>query len=310
MPPSACGLISLPPHTSIYMLFRWLLGIIIIGVAVVMTTLLVRLSYFPEESRLASEEPKLVLERFLSRTSAESVLDIWKGREIVGTLRVMPLGLNPVEKLRLSAQGRLRVEGDLLVAFPGLEGTKVRLVSNMAMANDGSVKESSLTLSTNNFAQTLRIDQMLDAKEPRILVSQGDQVLMDTAANNDGDEQATTMMGLFLRSVGVDPQDLKKRQAEAKKTADNTTTEARRGGFIVAEREFTGYVLTTSLGGADRRFTLYISDSGELVQMKTSFLDYQFISQDLRPDGVTGPMPRTLKDRLPTVPPRTFPPSK
>lgn len=307
---SACGLISHPPHTSIYMLFRWLLGIIIIGVAVVMTTMLVRLSYFPEESRLAKEEPKLVLERFLSRTAAESVLDIWKGREIVGTLRVTPLGLNPAEKLRLQAQGRLRVEGDLLVAFPGLEGTKVRLISNMAMANDGAVKESSLNLSTNNFAQSLRIDQALDAKEPRVVLSLGDQVVMDTAAQNNGDEQATTMMGLFLRSVGVDPQELKKRKADAQKTADNTTTEARRGGFHVADREFTGYVLTTSLGGADRKFTLYISDSGELVQMKTSFLDYQFISQDLRPEGVTGPMPRTLKDRIPTIPPRTVPPSK
>lgn len=285
------------------MFLRWLLGILIIGVAAAMTTALVRMVYFPEESRLAREEPQLVLERFLSRTAAESVLDIWKGNEIVGSLRVSPLGLPPIEKLRLQATARLRSEADLQISLPGLEGTKVRLVSNMAMALDGSVKESDLKLSTNGFGPTLSIRQPLDAKEPRLILEQAGEILMDTGNQIAGDPQSEIMLGLFMRTIGIDVQELKKRQAQAEKTAAATTTEARRGGFTVKGQTFMGYVLTTTLGGPDRKFTLYISESGELVQMKTSFLDYQFISEGLRPAGVLGPIPSNQRSRFPSAPP-------
>jgi hypothetical protein len=284
------------------MLLRCLIGIIIIGVAVTMTTALVRMAYFPEESRLAQEAPQLVLERFLSRTGAESVLDIWKGKEIVGSLRVAPYALPANEQDRMQAYGRLRIEADLQVALPGLEGTKVRMNSSLAMALDGAVRESELTLSSNNFTQSLTLHQPLNATEPRVVLKQGEEILMDTAGGKLGGQEADTLLGLFMRSIGVDPQELKRRQSQAQETASKSTTEARRGGFRVLEREFTGYVLTTILGGPDRKFTLYISDSGELVQMKTSFLDYQFISEDLRPEGVLGPIPRSAKNRPSSAP--------
>jgi hypothetical protein len=284
------------------MLLRWLIGITIIGVAVTMTTALVRMAYFPEESRLAQEAPQLVLERFLSRTGAESVLDIWKGKEIVGSLRVAPYQLMPSERVRLDAHGRLRVEADLQVALPGLEGTKVRLSSTLVMALDGAVRESDLTLSSNNFSQSLTLHQALNATEPRIVLKQGEEILMDTAGGKLGGQETEMLLGLFARSVGVDPQELRRRQSQAQATVGKSATEARRGGFTVAEREFTGYVLTTTMGGPDRKFTLYISDSGELVQMKTSFLDYQFISEDLRPEGVLGPIPRSAKNKASSAP--------
>jgi hypothetical protein len=282
---------------------RWLLGIPIIGVTVVMTTSLVRLTYFPEESRLAREVPDLVLERFLSRTATESLLDIWKGKQVVGSLRVTPQSLSSRDKEAFQAAGRIQAEAHVQVAFPGMEGTRLRLVSSMVMALDGSVKESDLRLDSNNLAQSLTISHRLHEAEPRFVLRQAEETILDTGAPA-GALAADNLMGLFMRSIGVDHQDLKKRQRQAAQTAATASTEARRGGFTVLGHEFTGYVLTTTIGGADRKFTLYISESGELVQMKTSFLDYQFISEDLRPEGVHGIIPRGLKHRLsPALPP-------
>ncbi len=272
------------------MLFRWLLGITIIGVAVAMTTALVRLVYFPEESRLAREDPQLVFERFLSRDHFESNLDIWKGPAVVGNLRVTPYRLRPDVAQRVQGRSGVRAYGHVEVALPGLGVGLLRFHSDLKLAPDGSVAESELELSSNKFPQTLNIDHEFQATAARISMKQDGVTLLDTGAKIHGGVDSDPMVQILLRSIGVNADELKKRQTQAAQSALESPTEARRGGFTVLGHEFHGYVLTTTLGGLGKKFTLYVSDSGELIQMKTSFLDYQFISEDLRPDGTAGPV--------------------
>ena len=284
------------------MFLRWLTGILILGFCSVMTVLLVRMAYFPEESRLAKEDPELVMERFLSRVGTESSLDIWKGNEPpVGYLRVEPHVMSPSEQERTGAVATLWVDG--MVRLPlGLQGSdKINLSAKLAMDLKASVKESEMKLSMLDLGLILTITQKAKQTEPTLILSQGGFPILDSSTMTSADGSSKSLLAMLLSAIGQDPSRYEKQEKEMKAVADQSVTEARRGGFEVQGEQFNGYVLTTTLGG-DRKITLYISESGELIQLKT-FLDYRFISDGLRPEGVNGVEPPKMKrGRLPGPP--------
>lgn len=269
-----------------------------------MTVLLVRMAYFPETSRLALESPQLVMERFLSRYQAQSVLDIWKGNEPIGYLTLEPKVLLQSEQQRLGAAARLHVDGIMEMNLAGMPKTSLTLIGDLMMGLDAEVKESTVTLGLTQQALSLKIIQKQGAPNPRFILKQGEAEVFDSEKSNP-DDPAQKMIDLLLTSVQMDPRG---RNIQAAKAADSFTV-ARRGGFTVMGRDFTGYHLTTTLGGGeDRKFTLAITDSGEVMEMLTNFLDYHFISADLRPDGVNGYQLEAVKKlKLPGPPPSSLP---
>lgn len=279
-------------------------GFLCVGFCAVMTVLLLRMTYFPDSSRLALESPDLVMERVLSRSGTESALDIWKGNDLIGSLRLEPIDMPPLEKKRMGATARLKIEGILGVDLPGFAKTSLNLRGSMAMGLDAEVKDSNLNLSLQQHGLSLNIISKFGIPEPHFILSQGNEVLFDSTHSTDS-ASSRQLVEMLLSTVQMDSRGLKK---EASKAAASLT-EARRGKFTVMNREFNGYQLTTTLGGGgDRKFTLFISDSGEIIQMLTSFLDYKFISADLRPDGINDYQTEALKQfNLPGPPPTPLP---
>ena len=282
------------------MALRWLIGILCISFCAVMTVLLLRVTYFPETSRLASESPELVMERFLSRRHAPSDLDIWKGNDIIGRLVLEPKELIASEQRRLGAEAYLHVEGGIGVEFPGIPKGDLTLSGDLFMGLDAEVKESTITIGLTQQNLYLKIIQKHLAPEPRFVLRQGDFEIFDSS-KSDASEPTQKIVDLLLGSIQMDP----KARARTASQAAETQTEARRGSFNVMDHDFTGYRLTTTLGGGgDRKFILIITDSGEVVQMLTNFLDYRFISADLTPDGMDGYLLESVKKlKLPGPPP-------
>lgn len=268
-----------------------------------MTVLLVRMAYFPEESRLAKEDPQLVMERFLARVGldTESSLDIWKGNDIVGYLRVQPHLMSPSEQARTGAVASVWADGMLRLPLGPQANNMINLSTKMAMDLNADVKESEIRLSMNDLGLTLTITQKANQKEPTLVLTQKEFTILDSSTMKSADGTTKSLLALLLSSIGQDPARYEKQEKEMKAVAAQSVTEARRGGFEVQGIQFNGYVLTTTLGG-DRKTTLYISESGELIQMKT-FLEYRFISDGLRPEGVNGVEPPKMKrNRLPGPP--------
>lgn len=264
------------------MALRVLIGVLVIGFGTVMTVLLVRMNYFPEESRLASEDPKLVMERFLSRTGTESTLDIWKGNEIVGILRIEPRRMPPKEMQRTGAIAFVETSGYLTTPVGPLGDARISLSSKLAMNLDADVKESQLRLAFDSMSLELLINQTAGVPQPHIVLKQTGSVLFDSLDAKGPTDSSQGPLSMLLGGFGLDPADLQKRRQDIQSEVSETRTEARRGEFEIMGQFFKGYILTATLGGSDKKFTLYFSDSGEIIQMKT-FLDYRFISDGLRP---------------------------
>ncbi len=268
------------------MSIRWILTVCIIAFWAVMTGLLIQLAYFPAESRLAAESPVMVTERFLSR-QLESSLDIWKGREIVGALWVEPRAVTPEERKRTNVLAWVQTRGVLLLHFPGQPERRLRVESNLAMTREGEVKQSDLELRLDDIGVGLVIHQAGE-EMPQFRLSIGDQILLDSTDPNGGDTQSQALLKLLLGAAGTTPMELGRGQSAAKAEAASARTEARRGIISVSGTQFAGYILKTQLGEG-RDVTLHLSESGEIIQMKCSFLDYQFLSEDLRPVDVVAP---------------------
>lgn len=293
------------------MFLRWLIGIVIVSFWLVMTVLLVRMAYFPDDSQLALESPQVVMERFLSRANNPDMtpdeLDIWKGSKIVGSMRVVPQPLPKPEHRRLNAHGRVRIDARLGLNIPYMGDSDMILAATLDMDTKSNVKQSDVTLKMDRMNLSLHIVDKGDGKSPHVVLTQHDVELFNTASlENTGSSQQ--MITMILASVGMNTSDIEKRQAAAKAEADGMVTEARRGGFEVRGKQFNGYRLTTTLGGGGgRKFVLSVSDSGELIAMTTSFLDYDFVSDSLRPSGMQSYENQKLQDIQKTLPPAPAP---
>jgi hypothetical protein len=264
------------------MILRWTLGILISGAWLVSMGLLLRMHYFPEESRLAQAEPKWVMERFLSYGS-ESALDIWKGNEIIGLLRLESRPAFPVEKKQYGSNYHLITRAELEMEFPGLGSKEVLLKIDADMTTAGDVVASKLELGLVDMGLNLEINQEREA-EPVVRVKEASgRVVMDMATlKASSSDMNAGVMKLVAGAFGIRTLDVK---AGSKELEQKTTHEARRGAFTIFETGYRGYILKTNLGGGDKQFTLHLGEGGEVLQMKTSFLDYRFINTDLRPDG-------------------------
>jgi hypothetical protein len=288
-------------------MIRWLVGILIISFCGVMTVQLLRLVYDPEDSKLSEESPEFVMERFLARTGVESSLDIFKGNELVGYLRLEPIPLLPNEKRKSGGEARLRTVGLLEMPIPGRGKSRLALESSMTLDFAATVKESDLTLRLDEMGISLRLLQPFGNPSPQILLKQNDTILLDSASlGASSNSTPHGMMTLLFSGLGIDAAEIQRREQALKSEVEATKTSARRGKFTVRERDFVGYKLTTTLGSPDRVCTLYISDSGEVIEMKTNFLDYQFISDGLRPDGIIG---IEVKKNRPIAPLKSAPPT-
>ncbi|MBP7948431.1 MAG: hypothetical protein KA004_02160 [Verrucomicrobiales bacterium] len=282
-------------------MLRWLIGFVIVAFWGGMSFLLVRLVYFPDETRLARESPRMVNERFLSRHLPSNLI-IWKGSRRIGSLSVEPKPLTPAERHRLQAFALLRSQGVLFVQFPGQPERRLNLDSTMALSTEAEVRESRLVLRLDDASLLLEITHSVGEASSRVVLKQGETVLLDSKLGASGDSSSEGLMALLLGGVGLDPQELQRQRTAAEKDAAASRSEARKGTFSILGQTFAGYILTTTIGGPDRKFTLHISDSGELLQMTASFLDYQFISEDLGPETATGPAPQKNRGQMRPLP--------
>jgi hypothetical protein len=236
---------------------------------------LVQLVYFPAESRLAKESTRKVMERFLERKFS-SDLGVWKGNDPVGELLVEPRPISEEKRLQTGASAIVQSRGKLLVRLPGQPEQELTLESELAMTTDSEVRESRLSLRLDAISLALEINQPAGAASPHFRLLKDRMVLIDSATLTAGKSGTEGFLAMLLGAVGMDASALQQKRAEIESVA----TEARKGIFTIKDRDFSGYILITSLG-LDQKFTLYLSDSGEILKM--DFLEYQFVSEDLMP---------------------------
>jgi hypothetical protein len=201
--------------------------------------------------------------------------------------------MSPSEKERTGAVASIWTDGLLRLPLGPQPNNKITLSTKMAMDLNADVKESEIKLSMQDLGLILTITQKAKQPEPTLVLAQGGFTILDSSTMQSADGTTKSLLGLLLSAIGQDPARYEKQEKEMKDVAAESVTEARRGGFEVQGEQFNGYVLTTTFGG-DRKTTLYISESGELIQLKT-FLEYRFISDGLRPEGVNGVEPPKMK---------------
>ncbi len=267
-------------------MLRWLIGLAISGTWLFFVGLLVRKHLTPENSSLAIVPAEMVMERFLSY-GEESALDVWKGREIVGLLRFEARKAHPFER-QFGASHHLRSRAEIKMPLPGLGERQLDFDSEMLLSLNSQVHRSQLKLQLSDPPILLMISPgkgdasstpVITLRETRSgmeLFNSAKQPLGGAAAGNS-EGLAALMAGAF----GIPLADLKAKQ---EKTAEGTTTKARTGSFTVLDQSFRGFIQKTTLGPG-REFTLYLGETGEVLRMTTNFLDYEFISTELRPEG-------------------------
>src|SRR5690606_12768271 len=140
-----------------------------------------------------------VMERFLDR-KLESDLSIWKGKQIVGGLRVEPKAITEKEMERTGADALVFSSGWLQIQLPGQQHRWLTLESTLAMTTNSEVMESTLTLSMNEIGLSLEIKHPAGTDSPTFLLRQGDRILLDSTKSNSGAEGSEGLMTMLLGS--------------------------------------------------------------------------------------------------------------
>jgi hypothetical protein len=264
------------------MMIRWLLGIGIVSFWLVMMSLLYKKHFHPEDSELAVVQPEIVMERLLGST-LESSLDVYKGRNIVGQLRLEPRTSHEVEKKLNGTHAWLQTRLELLLSLPNSPETVAVLDNDLGLDASYGIQVNKLRMELGD----MRVNFTQQVNKPLELVvrKRGNKIFSLGGTSGTGDESSLGMAEMLAGSFGID---MTKLRQQSESTASQLAISARHGTFEVLGSTFSGFIQKVSFGPG-RDFTLYLGESGNVIRLTTNFLDYDFIDQELRPDDILPP---------------------
>ncbi|CAN5381042.1 hypothetical protein BH23VER1_BH23VER1_35320 [soil metagenome] len=278
-----------------------LVQISIVAFWLVMTALLFRLVYFPEETRLSEVPPQLVIERFLSRQEPSNLL-IFDGNREVGDVTISSGRFGSRERM-----ASRRFSG-------GVEGAAVELflsggikMAHLVRADDGG------EVPNMGFSGLVWLDEEMrliflqlearipgnpeirfeiDPRSERYVIARGDEVILDTAGGADASVlSAQAAMLLAASGMALPPGlDVMEGAQEGEPGgAAPVEVVAREGLVTLGAHRIHAYLLDLPLPwGGKLRFVL--TKAGELVRIE-GLLAYQVVATNFKAIEQTFPEP-------------------
>ncbi len=247
-----------------------------------MTTLLVRSVLYPENSQLSEVAPNVPFDLFVARTEGSN-LDIWEANKIIGQCNIRPSGPKASGPKVRKEKMNLWIDLKLRLGRTIMDSDIIQLNGDFWLHSDGSLDAPSLTITFHgsNPQTRIKIDQPAGEKWPTVAVERGSVTLFKSTGGLGGGDIGSQMLGTMLQAAGIPPDVLESKAAEAA-----STTTVRTGHIEAGGETFNGYLLST--GGEDTRFSLYLSNTGEILRIHTPFsgkneLGLRLLSENLRP---------------------------
>ena len=250
-----------------------------------MTVLLVRSVLYPEESRLADVAPQVPFDLFVARAEG-SQLDIWDAQRITGDCHIEPQGVSP-NPLAKTDKVNIRVSIRLILSQQikdKMGYQRIDVSGDAVLHADGRVGDFDLkfTLAGTQSPIRLFIKQTEDQKSPALKLMSGNAVVFESSAGKLLEGPDSLIADGMLQALGIPPDALLRKQAES--TAASTV---RSGNIEAGGQSFNGFLFTS---GADEetKFRLYMSNTGEILRIKTP-LGLEMLAESLRPKGTEAP---------------------
>ena len=261
-----------------------------------MTVLLVRSVLYPEESRLADVAPHVPFDLFVARAEG-SQLDIWDGQRITGDCHIEPHGVS-ADALARNEKINVRVKIHMILSQQikdAIGYQQVDVSGDAVLHADGSIGnyDMTFTLAGSPLPVSLSIKQTVDQKTPALKLTNGKAVIFESLAGKLMEGQYAIIADGMLRSLGIPPDALLGKRPESE-----TPSTVRAGNIEAGDQSFNGFLFTS---GADEesKFRLYMSNTGEILRIKTP-LGLEMLAESLRPKGTEAPKleryPQTRKN--------------
>lgn len=251
-----------------------------------MTVLLVRSVFWPENSGLAKIQPEVVFDHFAAR-SESSRLDILEGKYIIGQCEITPYG--PILRPPAGPPGiQVRLAALIRLSRPIADCSLLKLTGGALLLADGSLDQLGLELSLPDSTPrlALKVKPVKDQPLPLIQLTRGSEIIFSTVRGK-ADALTGLLTDSLLQSAGLSLDGLEKQHAAVAATAT-----ARAGYFTAGDERHDGFILS---GGDDAtRFTLYLSNTGQIMRLDTPLtgenqLGLRLLAESLRPPGT--PLP-------------------
>ena len=247
-----------------------------------MTVLLVRSVLYPEESRLADVAPHVPFDLFVARAEG-SQLDIWDGQRITGDCHIEPKGVG-ADPLARYDKVNVRVTLRLLLRQMIMGYERVDVSGDAVLHADGKVDDFDLTFTLAGAQSPIRlsIKQAADQKSLALKLMSGKAVVFESSAGKPLEGADGLIADGMLQALGIPPDALLRNQPES-----TTPSTVRAGNIEAGDQSFNGFLFTS---GADEesKFRLYMSNTGEILRIKTP-LGVEMLAESLRPKGTEAP---------------------
>jgi hypothetical protein len=261
-----------------------------------MTALLVRSVLFPEDSGLAAVAPNVPFDLFVARSEG-STLDVWDANKIIGICHIVPSGGGAGPKQHVE---KVKVKIDLTIRFARefMGSSLVGLNADLWLRPNGEMEFPTdeqnggppfeIVLYGSEPLIRLTVSQPGGDKPSSLKLVRGSLTLFQTTGGLDPDDANSGMINALLQSAGLPPETLAAKEKEVKSSATV------RAGHIEAGGEtFDGYLLSTGTDD-ENRFSLYISNTGEVLRIHTPLsgkneLGLRLLSENLAPKGIERP---------------------
>jgi hypothetical protein len=261
-----------------------------------MTGLLVRSVLFPENSGLADVPPNVPFDFFVARTEG-STLDIWDANKIIGVCHIVPSNSASGPKVHLE---KVKVKVDVTLRFPRelMGSSLVGFNADLWLHSNGNMEFTTdeenggppfeIVLYGSNPQIRLTVNQPAGDKPPSLKLLRGGLTLFESSTGLNPGDTNSQMISAMLQTAGLPPDTL-----AAKEKEEKSTTTVRAGHIEAGGETFDGYLLSTG-ADEDSRFSLYISNTGEILRVHTPLsgkndLGLRMLSENLIPKGVERP---------------------
>jgi|GEM_PF-3584279 len=255
----------------------------IVAFWLVMTVLLVRTVYFPEQTRFTRVPPAQILESFLKSEKNYQLLIMERGSE-VGHVMVSSARRDGGDADNEPAY-EMVLAGKLKLKLPPSGETAMRYKIELLMDETAKIHSLKLEVTPDQVRKKLRFELKPTGEGVDYCFSVDDEVLL---ASYGGVTDASPEIQMLLAAWGMDPSMLMKKKDEMAQGLPEVI--GRKGAVEVRGMLFSAYTLEFPIMG-ERGLRFCFTRYGELMQVEGLF-GYEVISEDLYP-VVHGAVPTT-----------------
>ncbi len=257
------------------MLFR-IVSVLIVAFWLVMSGLLVQLTYFPEESRLAEVDPDVPVGRFL-KNEDPSELAIYKDGKRVGDLMLQARKVK-ADDLSGGREVDFRASGE--VELPNLPRQLLRWHGALSLGADRSIEKVVINVRFEEPDALVNLSVDPRTRTTRYTVTKDNQEVA-TGDSSDANAPGAAQMQMLLMAWGVNPAALEDPNVAAAEQERLVNLSARHGQIEVGTQRIHAYILTLKVMG-EQEIKFYLDEAGEILKV-TTFLGYEMLSDLLAP---------------------------